>query len=109
MQPNRKSMKKLIYILFVLFVTLNYVGCHNITNKKLIQEITINYLNTDSLYLKYGYYKEVHRFYNYTYKDSIVKSSMLDSCHGVHTYINEFDDTVHQIFIDYTNYPKREE
>lgn len=85
------------------------VSCNHSAKRKLLDEIVINYQKTDVAYVKYGYYKEIYRKYNYDYKDSTIISSSIDSAHGVHNIINEFGDTVHQIYIDYSNYPRREE
>lgn len=99
-------MKKVLIVIMLSILS----GCGQvISDKKIVDETILNYSEADSLYRKHGYYKEVFRIFNYEYKDSVVRSCMLDSVHGVHNIINEFGDTIHQIYIDYSNYPKREE
>ena len=98
-------MKKLIIVILSCFL----LCCCQEGKRVLIKEIIKDYTEVDSQYIKYGYYKEVKRVFNYEYKDSIVRSSMIDTVHGVHNYINEYGDTVYQIYINYINYPRREE
>ena len=98
-------MKKLILILISCIAFCCCLEKHRMMTGKVVRDWT----KTDSSYIRYGYYKEVKRTFNYIYKDSIMRSSMIDTIHGIHNFINEYGDTVYQIYIDYTNYPRREE
>ena len=77
---------------------------------RMIKEITVNYTKNDAPNKYYGIYRQVFRKYNYKYKDSVSHEVRpVDIMHGIMYYINEFGDTVDIIYIDYTNYPRREE
>ena len=104
-------MKKLVVILILSISIIGCTGQHKIKQEKhtLLKEIVINYSKEDSNYIYYGYYKEVRRIYNYQYKDSFMYSYTLDSNHHVNAFYNEYGDTIHKIYVDTTNYPRREE
>lgn len=77
---------------------------------RMIKEITVNYTKDDAPNKYHGIYKQVFRKYNYKYKDSVSHEVRpVDIMHGIMYYINEYGDTVNIIYIDYTNYPRREE
>ena len=101
-------------ILIALVLGIGIIGCSKQQkiqqgNSALLKEITINHSKEDSVYTHYGYYKEVFRVYNYHYKDSSMYAYVLDSTHHVDAFINEYGDTVYKVYIDVSNYPRREE
>lgn len=104
-------MKK--FVLFVLLISL--IGCmykevRHPKNVKLLKEIVVNHSKTDSAYRYYGIYKEIYRVYDRSYKDSTLHNyRMLDINYGVDLYVNEYGDTIKEIYTDYTNYPRRED
>lgn len=106
-----EDMKK---ILIVLWLTLLLLGCgktgNNTTERKLLKEIVIEYSKTDSTYLWYGTTKEIYRIYNCEYREvDYAEAITSDVLHGVRYYLNEYGDTIHIKYTDYTNYPRREE
>jgi hypothetical protein len=101
------------FILLVLLIILT--GCikkevSTAPKVKLLKEIVVNHSKTDSAYRYYGIYKEIYRVYNRTYKDSTLHSyRMIDINYGVDLYVNEYGDTITEIYTDYTSYPRRED
>lgn len=104
-------MKKLIS-LFVILTTI-ITGCSHAPvqmERKLIGETVIDYHLTDSNYRLYGYYREVFRKYNYQYSDSTYYfARTIDKNHSVNCFINEYGDTVSFVYIDFSNYPRRDD
>ena len=85
-------------------------GKYQANNHKIIEEITTEYADTDSVYRYYGYYKIVTRKFNYTYEDSTtIKLVDIDEKHWIDCFINEYGDTIKKVYVDGTNYPRREE
>ena len=108
MQPKLKSMKQLVFLI-VIFLTVGCTSTVKENSRRLIKEIIIEHPIEDSVYKHYGYYKEIFRVYNYHYADSFMSTYALDSIHHVESFINEYGDTIHKIYIDVSNYPRREE
>lgn len=76
----------------------------------MIKEITVNYAKDDTPNMCHGIYKQVFRKYNYEYKDSVSQEVRpVDVMHGIKYFVNEYGDTVSITYIDYTNYPRRED
>lgn len=100
-------MRKLLYLIIVCAVVGSMCAIQR--EHKMLKEIVVNYEKTDSPYQYYGYYKEVFRKYNYLYHDSSLHFETLDENHGINIFINEYGDTVSMTYVDYTNYPRREE
>lgn len=104
-------MKKIVVVIFLISLL---VGCEQSNNRTkdriLLKEIVINHSVEDSVYKHYGIYKEVYRIYNCTYQECTHKEIRTpDVYHGIDYYLNQFGDTVRVIYVDYTNYPRREE
>ena len=87
------------------------VGCQN--KHKLIREESFIYHPGDEKYDRYGYYAEIVKYYNYNYNvDSVSFTSYSpygNISHGIHIFTNEYGDTVRILFVDFSNYPRREE
>ena len=76
----------------------------------MIKEISVNYTKDDAPYKYQGIFRQVFRKYNYKYKDSVSHEVRpVDIMHGIMYYINEYEDTVSIIYIDYSDYPRRED
>lgn len=112
------DMKKVVmwmFLLMIVAIVIGNMGCVRTVEKKaklrhkLMKEIVINHSVTDSAYRYYGYYKEVFFVYNYTYKDSTFHDIRIDDNHGIDFYLNEYGDTIEKTYVDYTNYPRRED
>ena len=58
-----------------------------------------------------GVYKIVKYVYDYEYRDSMLAGGAEDyeTLTGYNKYINEWYDTVSVVYIDYSNYPRRED
>ena len=99
----------------LLFFLLLLVGCAQKDNKaepqrKLLKELVIDHSKNDSAYLWYGIEKEVYRIYNCEYEEvKWHEDRSSDLMHGIEYKFNSYGDTVHIIYTDYTNYPRREE
>lgn len=102
---------KQIFLAIILSIVL--VGCQN--KHKLIREETFIYHPGDEKYDRYGYYAEIIRYYNYNYDTNYVKTNFHsyrpynNLSHGIHIFTNEYGDTVKITFVDFSNYPRREE
>lgn len=71
---------------------------------KVISEKTILYSDSDSVYVDYGYCKEVYRVYDYVPKDSTRVFDKFVTIKGnryeVFHYLSEYGDTIRTVWID---------
>ena len=97
---------KQIILIAVLFLL---IGCGKQDNNPR-EEIYFYFLG-DEKYDKYGYYSEIIRHYDYPYNNVKMTSwnPENNTTHCIHFFINEYNDTVRIIFVDNSNYPRREE
>ena len=104
------DMKKILILLCIMSM---FLGCckkaAQTPGHRLIEEIVVDFDNDDDEYRKYGYYRKVFRKYNYEYYDSTWYDMKIDSFRRACCYVNEFGDTTFILYVDYTNYPRREE
>ena len=102
-------MKKKLFLVAAIFLVLT--GCQN--KHKLIREESFIYHPGDEKYDRYGYYAEIVKYYNYNYNvDSVSFTSYRpygNISHEVAVFTNEYGDTVRILFVDFSNYPRREE
>lgn len=96
--------------IILIFAVLLLIGCKKGDNH-IIREETHIYLPGDIQYDKYGYYAEIVRYYNYPYYETKMTSwnPENNTSHCVSFFTNEFNDTVRILFVDFSNYPRREE
>ena len=108
-------MKKVIVSVLFLGLLNCMVSCLQketgsaVLSRQMISETICLYNQTDDEYRLYGYFKEVFRKYNYSYKDSSLHTVSYSDSTWVNAWLNEYGDTVRIIYIDITDYPKREE
>lgn len=97
----------------LLLFAIAAVGCSKVetssTGEPRYKEYTIEYSEGQEDFDLYGYYKREFKQYDYEYSDSFMYSYTLDSIHHVNAFINEYGDTVCKIYVDTSNYPRREE
>lgn len=98
---------------FILgFILMLLIGCQfkeRYSEPKLLSKRIVYLSGQDSAHILYGDYKKIYYTYNYEYTDSMMICHTLDKYHQYDVYINEWCDTVYQIYVDVTNYPRREE
>ena len=103
-------MKKLL----LSIILIGLLGCKNTPDRpaerELLKEIVIEYSETDEPYRRHGTQKEIYRIYNCKYEEcDIHEIRPHDIMHGIVYHMNSYGDTVRIRYIDYTNYPRREE
>ena len=112
-------MKKLLYILCILgIILLALKQCHDYKQRHcyddrvppsvLVKEVIVDLKDSDC-YKKYGIYKRIYRKYNYEYTDSLEDMYGIDTQHVVHFATTYKGDTIFMEFVDYSNFPRREE
>jgi hypothetical protein len=114
-------MKKFFYLVVSVFVmsliviSLTTKKLQRTQDRKLVREFTINYSKKDSEYLYYGYYKKIVKEYNYVSSKNkqVTVSYQRDQKSGkgiwIEAWVNEYGDTSEILYIDLTNYPRRED
>ena len=98
-------MQKLIFILITL---LSVLGCKR-QSPESYKEVITEYDSAHEEYKLYGKYRRVDIYNGRAYRDSFYHQLYIDDNHYMVYYLNEFGDTITKIFIDTTNYPRREE
>ena len=100
-----------MFIVLAVMFLFTAVCCKNKEKPKhkMVREEIIEYESTDSPFVYYGYYREVFRYYNYEYKDSHLVTPYYKFPRMIDAFVNEYGDTTRIIYIDLTNYPRREE
>lgn len=102
----------LVLSLLLLYCWLNYSNSHNHNRspfqKKLLKEVIVD-LRDSACFKQSGIYKRVYRKYNYSYVDSTKGYIRFNNFYGMEYATTPKGDTVFMEFIDYTNYPRREE
>ncbi len=102
-------MKNIVLFLLSAVLLLSCWGRPPHKLRMMTKERVVEYSDTDSVYSHYGYYKKVFRTYNYAYMNTTLSVIRIDENHAIDVFINEYGDTVSMIYVDYTNYPRREE
>lgn len=103
-------MKKLLLLFGIILIPIGCFQKKQENDRKLLEEIVVEYQASDTPYMLYGYNKEIYRRYNYQYRDSSYHFvERIDEMHEIDCFINEYGDTVMFRYIDFTNYPRRED
>ena len=106
-------MKRLIILSIVLLAFLMGCGSNDskLVNLKCVDTMVIYLDSNSSKYRQSGVYKIVKYVYDYEYRDSMLAGGAEDyeTLTGYNKYINEWYDTVSVVYIDYSNYPRRED
>ena len=105
------SNSRLMFIVLAVMFLFTAVCCRNEESPehRMIREEVIEYGPADEPFKLYGYYKEVRRYYNYEYKESHFAIPYHEFPHMIHAHINEYGDTISLVYVDLTNYPRRED
>ena len=100
-----------MFIVLAAMFLFTAVCCRNAESPehRMIREEVIEYGPADEPFKLYGYYREVFRYYNYEYKDSHLVTPYYKFPRMIDAFVNEYGDTTRIIYIDLTNYPRREE
>lgn len=104
-------MKKILVVIIVICVIIIVISKTNnkiqyTNHRKTVGETIIYYGKTDSAYILCGVVKQVYKKYNYVYKDSFYHwDQTLDINHDKYWWTNEYGDTTHITYTDYTDFP----